>query len=110
MEAAQNSNSKETAEAAEAVVVNEAKKGGAAAMQFDPNASAEEKAAQARAVRNSHFHDIQFESPLGVASYRSPNVPALLTLVELGYTFDEWRCSSRWRHVNHTLRSTDPVV
>lgn len=51
LEAAQNPESSVTAEAAEHVAVDEAKKAGSAALQFDPNASVEEKRAQARAVR-----------------------------------------------------------
>lgn len=50
VEAAQDENTKVTAQDAEDVLVNESKKGGAAAFQFDPNASPEEKAAQAGAV------------------------------------------------------------
>jgi hypothetical protein len=51
IEAAQNPNSNVTAAAAEQTVIDEAKKGGSAAYQFDPDASPEEKRAQARAVR-----------------------------------------------------------
>jgi hypothetical protein len=50
VEAAQHSNNV-SAEAAEKVLVDEARKAGGEAFQFDPNASAEEKAAQAKAVR-----------------------------------------------------------
>ncbi len=38
-------------EDAEQAITNESKKAGVAAFQFDPDASPEEKAAQARAVR-----------------------------------------------------------
>lgn len=48
--AAQDSNNNVTAEDAEAVMANESKKAGIPAFQFDPNASPEEKAAQARSV------------------------------------------------------------
>ena len=49
-EAAQDHDSKVTPEDAEKVIVNESKKAGTAAFQFDPDATPEEKAAQARAV------------------------------------------------------------
>jgi hypothetical protein len=50
VEAAQDENAQVTAQDAEKVLVDESKKGGAAAFQFDPDASPEEKAAQAGAV------------------------------------------------------------
>ena len=50
LEAARDPNSSITAEQAEHSVVAEARKGGSAAFKFDPDASPEEKAAQARAV------------------------------------------------------------
>ena len=53
IEAAMDPNSKVTAQAAENTLHEEAKKGGSAAYQFDPNATTEEKRAQARAVRCS---------------------------------------------------------
>lgn len=46
IEAAQDSHSGVTAQAAENKMVQESKKAGSAAFQFDPNASPEEKAAQ----------------------------------------------------------------
>jgi len=49
-DAARNPNSSFSTEDAERVIVEESKKAGAPAFQFDPNASPEEKAAQARAV------------------------------------------------------------
>ncbi|KAK2756132.1 hypothetical protein FQN54_005540 [Arachnomyces sp. PD_36] len=55
VEAAQNSNNV-SAEAAEKVLIDEAKKAGGEAFQFDPNASAEEKAAQAKAEIAPNFH------------------------------------------------------
>lgn len=48
--AARDSNNSITAEDAEGVMTNESKKAGVPAFQFDPNATAEEKAAQARSV------------------------------------------------------------
>jgi hypothetical protein len=51
LEAAQDPNSSVTAQAAERTVVEEAKKAGSAAFEFNPDASPEEKRAQARAVR-----------------------------------------------------------
>jgi hypothetical protein len=50
VEAAQDPTSSVTAEDAEKVMIEETKKAGGAAFQFNPDASAEEKAAQARAV------------------------------------------------------------
>jgi len=50
IEAAQDPNSKVTAEDAQQRIVHESKRAGAVALTFDPNASPEEKAAQARAV------------------------------------------------------------
>jgi hypothetical protein len=50
VEAAQDEKSQVTAQDAEKVLVDESKKGGAAAFQFDPDASPEQKAAQAGAV------------------------------------------------------------
>ena len=50
IEAAQDSNSKLTAQDAENVMANESKKAGIPALQFDPDATPEEKAAQARSV------------------------------------------------------------
>ena len=50
VQAAQNAQSGVSATAAEKVIIDEARKAGAAAYQFDPNATAEEKAAQAKAV------------------------------------------------------------
>ena len=49
-EAARDPNSTVTAEDAERVFVDENKKAGAVALQFDPDATPEEKAAQAKAV------------------------------------------------------------
>lgn len=48
--AAQDSKSNVSAEDAEAVMANESNKAGIPAFQFDPNASPEAKAAQARSV------------------------------------------------------------
>lgn len=50
IEAAQDHNSKVSAADAQERIVHESKKAGAVALTFDPNASPEEKAAQARAV------------------------------------------------------------
>lgn len=50
IEAARNPESAVTSEDAERAVVNETRKAGGAAFQFDANATPEEKAAQARAV------------------------------------------------------------
>ena len=48
--AAQDPNNRVTAEDAEGVMAEESKKAGIPAFRFDPNASPEEKAAQARSV------------------------------------------------------------
>ena len=50
VEAAQDPQSKISAEDAENTLAAESKKAGIAALQFDPDASPEEKAAQARSV------------------------------------------------------------
>lgn len=50
IQAAQDPDSNVSAEDAEQVMLNESKRAGTAAFQFDPNASAEEKKAQAKAV------------------------------------------------------------
>jgi Ca2+-dependent lipid-binding protein len=55
-EAARDPNSSVTAQAAENTAVEEARKGGSAAFQFDPDASPEEKRAQARARVPPGFH------------------------------------------------------
>ena len=51
LEAARDPNSSVTAQAAENTAVEEAKKSGSAAFQFDPDATPEQKAAVARSVR-----------------------------------------------------------
>jgi hypothetical protein len=51
VEAAQDPNSSVTGDDAARVILDESKKGGSAALQFDPNATPAEKAAQARSVR-----------------------------------------------------------
>jgi hypothetical protein len=53
VEAAQDPNSSVTAADAEKKIVDESKKAGVAAFEFNPDASPEEKAAQARAVSSS---------------------------------------------------------
>ena len=53
LEAAQDPNSSVTAEQAERKVLEEARQGGSAAFKFDPDATPEQKAAQANAVRGS---------------------------------------------------------
>jgi hypothetical protein len=53
LEAANDPNSSVTAEQAELKVVQETRKGGGAAFQFDPNASAEDKAKQLDSVSTS---------------------------------------------------------
>ncbi|EXJ62023.1 hypothetical protein A1O7_02455 [Cladophialophora yegresii CBS 114405] len=53
VEAAQDPNSSVTGDAAARVILDESKKAGATALRFDPNASPEEKAAQARSRQNA---------------------------------------------------------
>ncbi|RDI82640.1 hypothetical protein Vi05172_g7461 [Venturia inaequalis] len=65
-EAARDPNSSVTAKQAEKSAVEEARAGGSAAFQFDPNATAEEKAAQV----NSYI-------PAGLQHHRTPKVAAL---------------------------------
>jgi len=50
IEAAQDPNSSVTSDDAQRKIVNESRKAGVEAYSFDPNASPEEKASQARAV------------------------------------------------------------
>jgi len=60
-EAARDPNSNITSEDAEQSMVDETKKAGIAAYQFDPHASPEEKAAQARSVSHvSGIHEMRF--------------------------------------------------
>lgn len=68
IEAAQDPNSKVTAEDAEKKILDEAKKAGSAAFEFDPDASPEEKRAQARA----HI-------PPGLKHERKPNAAVLVS-------------------------------
>ena len=53
VEAAQDPNTSVTAADAEKKIVDESKKAGVAAFEFNPDASPEEKAAQARAVSSN---------------------------------------------------------
>ncbi|TKA71329.1 hypothetical protein B0A49_05373 [Cryomyces minteri] len=77
--ASRDPNSSVTADDAERVVFEEAKKSGSAAYQFDPNATAEEKAAQARAVGYLHV-------PAGFHHERKPTVAALASDQDDGRT------------------------
>lgn len=54
VEAARDPASAFSANDAQRVIVNESKRAGVPAFQFDPNATAEEKGAQARAVSRHH--------------------------------------------------------
>ena len=71
IEAAQDPGSKVGAQDAENILEAESKKAGVAAMQFDPNATPEEKAAQARAVRPTLHTYIGGE----FADYRVKRIP-----------------------------------
>lgn len=53
VQAAQDPNDPTSPEDAEKAITEESKKAGVAAFQFDPDATPEEKAAQARAVREN---------------------------------------------------------
>jgi hypothetical protein len=54
IEAAQNTESQVTAEDAQREMVEQSKNAGVAAFSFNPDASPEEKRAQAKAVRQTH--------------------------------------------------------
>lgn len=56
MEAANDPNSSVTPEAAEKTVVEEAKKAGSVAYEFDPNSTTEEKRAQMKSVSHPPQH------------------------------------------------------
>lgn len=96
IEAAQDPNSKVTAEDAQARIVHESKKAGAIALTFDPNASPEEKAAQARAVSGSNYpvlvtHVLTASSEYLRISTTSTNrkpyrSPLTLTMASLAHT------------------------
>ena len=58
LEAARDPHSSVTAEQAERKIVDEAKSAGAAAFEFDPNASPEEKARQTKAVSWRVFYNL----------------------------------------------------
>jgi hypothetical protein len=61
-EAARDPNSKVTADDAQRVILDESKKAGAVALQFDPDATPEQKAAQARAVCCSTYIAQEFST------------------------------------------------
>ncbi|KAK3173796.1 hypothetical protein OEA41_007128 [Lepraria neglecta] len=67
-EAARDPNSKVTAEDAEQLMTDESKKAGVAAFQFDPNASPEAKAAQARSHVPPGFHHDKKPKGVGIAT------------------------------------------
>ncbi|KKY24469.1 putative membrane bound c2 domain protein [Phaeomoniella chlamydospora] len=68
IEAAQDPNTKVSSEDAQKVLVNETKKAGGQAFEFDPNASPEEKAAQARARVPEGFHHEHKPKGVGLVS------------------------------------------
>ncbi|KAL5423932.1 hypothetical protein PMIN04_003602 [Paraphaeosphaeria minitans] len=68
LDAAQDPNSSVTADQAENAIVQEARAGGSAAFKFDPNASPEEKAAQARAHVPNNFHHDRHPNAVALAS------------------------------------------
>ncbi|KAL9130279.1 MAG: hypothetical protein Q9217_001490 [Psora testacea] len=67
-EAAQNPNSRVTAEDAEKIMEEESKKAGVVAFQFDPNATPAEKAAQARSRVPEGFHRDKKPKAVGIAT------------------------------------------
>jgi hypothetical protein len=67
VEAAQDPDSNVTAQDAQRVLVDESKKAGVPALQFDPDASPEEKAAQAKAV-SSKPSTMEIQSTLTLAT------------------------------------------
>lgn len=75
--AAQDPNTKVNAHEAEQTLVNESKKAGIGAYQFDPNASPEEKAAQAASVYSllfvSHRKNVMLNWSLLASSCRFPS-------------------------------------
>ncbi|KAL9115869.1 MAG: hypothetical protein Q9227_000237 [Pyrenula ochraceoflavens] len=74
-EAAQDPNSSVTADDAEKTLVDETKKAGAAAYQFDPNASPEEKAAQIRSHVPPGFHHERKPKGVGIATDLDDGTP-----------------------------------
>lgn len=83
LEAARDPNSSVSAAAAEKKVVAEAKAAGGAAFQFDPDSTAEEKAAQLNAVRTLHLSPSPWSARLTYTSpyRRSPSPAASQKLV-----------------------------
>ena len=57
LEAARDPNSSVTSDDAQRLVAKEARASGATALQFDPNASSEDKARQAKEVSNPYLMD-----------------------------------------------------
>ena len=75
MEAARDPNSSVTAAAAEKTALEEAKKGGSAAFEFDPDASPEEKRAQARARVPHGFHHERNKNATALVSDADESAP-----------------------------------
>ncbi|KAH7355702.1 hypothetical protein BKA66DRAFT_613362 [Pyrenochaeta sp. MPI-SDFR-AT-0127] len=76
LEAARDPNSSVTAQAAEKTVVDEARAGGSAAFQFDPDATPEEKRAQARARVPAGFHHERNKNATALVSDADDNSAA----------------------------------
>ncbi|KAL8832693.1 MAG: hypothetical protein Q9191_000094 [Dirinaria sp. TL-2023a] len=68
LQAAQDPNSDVSSQDAQQVMANESKKAGIAAFQFDPDATPEEKAAQARSRVPAGFHHDRKPKATGVAT------------------------------------------
>ena len=89
-EAARDPNSKVTSEDAERKMVEESRRAGIAAFQFDPNASAEEKAAQAHSVS---FPDAWNSE---ILTLKSPGFTSGISPPE-----EAWRCSNCHRYCKY---------
>lgn len=75
LEAARDPDSSVTAAAAEKTALEEARKGGSAAFQFDPDASPEEKRAQARARVPPGFHHERNKNATALVSDADDSAP-----------------------------------
>ena len=69
---AQNPDTKTTSEDAEQALINDTKRAGGAAFQFDPDASPEEKAASARSVSGRRQSETLILTPFKASAARLP--------------------------------------
>lgn len=85
IESAQDPTSNSTSEDAERTLINDTKRAGGAAYQFNPDASPEEKAAQAASVGHDSrscpgmFADISQHVPPGFHHERKPNAVGMVS-------------------------------